>query len=102
MCASGLEGPVLPDNAFQEFADGRTIAYAVRPMPDGGGVATHEDVTEQRRTEARMRHMAHHDALTDLPNRTLLRERLEEALKTGSQWPHSGWISTASRRSMTR
>ena len=77
------EGPVLPDNAFQEFADGRTIAYAVRPMPDGGGVATHEDVTEQRRTEARIRHMAHHDALTDLPNRTLLCERLEEALKTG-------------------
>jgi diguanylate cyclase (GGDEF)-like protein len=77
-----IEGPVVPANAFHEFADGRTIAYAIRPMPDGG-VATHEDVTEQRRTEARIRHMAHHDALTDLPNRTLLRQRLEEALETG-------------------
>jgi diguanylate cyclase (GGDEF)-like protein/PAS domain S-box-containing protein len=78
-----VEGPVTPANAFQEFADGRIIAYAVRPMPDGGGVATHEDVTEQRRIEARIKHMAHHDALTDLPNRVLLRERLDEALKAG-------------------
>jgi diguanylate cyclase (GGDEF)-like protein/PAS domain S-box-containing protein len=75
-----IEGRVAPANAFHEFADGRTIAYAIRPLPDGGGVATHEDVTEQRRIEARIKHMAHHDALTDLPNRVLLRERLEDAL----------------------
>ena len=49
-------------------------------MPDGGWVATHLDVTEQRRTEAKITHMAQHDALTDLPNRVLLRERLEHAL----------------------
>jgi diguanylate cyclase (GGDEF)-like protein len=76
-----VEGEITPANAFHEFADGRTIAYAIRPLPDGGGVATHEDVTEQRRIEARLQHMAHHDALTDLPNRVLLRERLEEALR---------------------
>ena len=75
-----IEGRVAPANAFHEFADGRTIAYAIRPLPDCGGVATHEDVTEQRRIEARIKHMAHHDALTDLPNRVLLRERLEDAL----------------------
>jgi diguanylate cyclase (GGDEF)-like protein/PAS domain S-box-containing protein len=39
-----------------------------------------EDVTERARAEERIAHMAHHDALTDLPNRTLLRERLEAAL----------------------
>ncbi len=49
-------------------------------MPGGGWVATHLDVTEQRRTEAKITHMAQHDALTDLPNRVLLRERLEHAL----------------------
>src|SRR5204863_9601052 len=64
-----IEGPVTAANAFHEFANGRTIAYAIRPLPDGGGVATHEDVTEQRRIEERIAHMAHHDALTDLPNR---------------------------------
>ena len=38
------------------------------------------DITEQRRAEARIAHMAHHDALTDLPNRVLFREKLETTL----------------------
>jgi diguanylate cyclase (GGDEF)-like protein len=66
---------------FTSSPTGAPLPYAIRPLPDGGGVATHEDVSEQRRIEARMQHMAHHDALTDLPNRVLLRERLEDALK---------------------
>ena len=80
-----IEGPVTAANAFHEFADGRIIAYAIRPMADGGGVVTHEDVTDQRRVEARIAHMAHHDALTDLPNRVLLRQRLDAALKNVTQ-----------------
>jgi hypothetical protein len=32
-----------------EFADGRVIAYAIRPMRDGGGITTHEDITERER-----------------------------------------------------
>jgi len=60
--------------------DGRVIAISHQPMEGGGWVATHEDITEQRRYEAKIAHMAHHDALTDLPNRVLLRERLEHAL----------------------
>ena len=38
------------------------------------------DVTERRQAEARIAHMAHHDALTDLPNRLLFHERLNELL----------------------
>jgi diguanylate cyclase (GGDEF)-like protein/PAS domain S-box-containing protein len=38
------------------------------------------DVTERKRAEACVVHMAHHDALTGLPNRVLFRERLNEAL----------------------
>ncbi|MEX2128144.1 MAG: EAL domain-containing protein [Xanthobacteraceae bacterium] len=65
---------------FQELPDGRTVAISYQPMAEGGWLATYEDITERRRVEARIAHMAHHDALTDLPNRTLLRERMEQAL----------------------
>jgi diguanylate cyclase (GGDEF)-like protein len=50
------------------------------PTAGGGWFATHEDITERRRSEMQIAHMARHDALTDLPNRMLLRERLAEAL----------------------
>ncbi len=43
-------------------------------------VAVVRDVSERKEAEARIAHMAHHDALTALPNRVLLRERLQEAL----------------------
>jgi diguanylate cyclase (GGDEF)-like protein/PAS domain S-box-containing protein len=39
-----------------------------------------EDVTERKLAEKRIAHMAHHDALTDLPNRVFLRQRLEQEL----------------------
>jgi diguanylate cyclase (GGDEF)-like protein len=61
-----------------ELEDGRTIFIHHRPMAGGGWVATHEDVTEQRRIEARVRHLARHDALTDLPNRAYLREQMDK------------------------
>ncbi len=65
---------------FVELDDGRTVAIVRQPMPDGGWVGTHEDVTERRQAEMKIAHMARHDALTDLPNRILLRESLSEAL----------------------
>ncbi len=60
--------------------DGRTIKIRHRPMPGGGWVATHEDITEQRQSELKIEYMAHHDSLTGLANRVLLNARLEEAL----------------------
>jgi diguanylate cyclase (GGDEF)-like protein len=50
-------------------------------MPDGGWVATHEDVTERRRQAAAIERMAHHDALTGLPIRAMFRERLDTPLR---------------------
>ncbi|WP_027572441.1 EAL domain-containing protein [Bradyrhizobium sp. WSM1743] len=39
-----------------------------------------DDVTERRRADEKIAHMAHYDALTDLPNRTLFREQIEREL----------------------
>ena len=63
---------------IDELADGRFICVTRQPMDGGGWVATHRDVTEQRRSEATMAHMAHHDALTDLANRVQLRDHIEK------------------------
>ena len=75
----------VPTARITELNDGRSILIKHRPMPGGGYVATHEDITEQRNIEARIRHMAHYDALTDLANRSLLRERLERVLECPEQ-----------------
>jgi len=73
-------------NTFnQELMDGRVIAIAHEPMADGGFVETFTDITEQRRAEFQIAHMAMHDPLTDLPNRVLFRQQLEEALRRVSE-----------------
>ena len=66
-------------NARVQLRDGRTVQIAHNPMVGGGYIATHEDISETVRADARIAHMAHHDALTGLANRVLLRERAEEA-----------------------
>jgi diguanylate cyclase (GGDEF)-like protein len=65
---------------LQELSDGRAVTISHKPMDDGGWVATYEDVTEQRRSEAQISFLARHDALTELPNRVLFRECLDQAL----------------------
>jgi diguanylate cyclase (GGDEF)-like protein len=72
--ASGA-GAVLEENR-----NGAAVSATVQSMADGGWVATFEDVTERHRAESRIAHMALHDALTGLPNRVMLRDRLERAL----------------------
>ncbi|MFS8036233.1 EAL domain-containing protein [Xanthobacter sp. AM11] len=73
-----------------DTTDGRTFVIKHQNLPGGGWVATHEDVTEQRRTAAQLAHLALHDPLTDLPNRILFRERMEQAaLQVGSGPAHA-------------
>src|SRR5215468_9517436 len=64
--------------------DGRSIQIVNEPLADGGWVATHEDITERRQVEERIAHLAHYDALTDLPNRALFREQIKRELPHAS------------------
>ncbi len=66
--ADGSEIEVLTYARRLPFANKHTILVAV------------VDVTERKQAEARIAYMAHHDALTDLPNRVLFHERLNELL----------------------
>ena len=78
-----------PGLLLQELGDGRIIAVSHSPMQHGGWVATYEDVTARRAAEAQVAHMARHDALTGLPNRIVLSERLDEAMADAGRGNHS-------------
>jgi diguanylate cyclase (GGDEF)-like protein/PAS domain S-box-containing protein len=71
--------------ATLKTALGKLIPVEVVCQPFRSGLRGNEvyairDLTERHRNEAKITHMAHHDALTDLPNRVLLAERLQQAL----------------------
>ena len=66
---------------FVEDGGGHTIvSVSHEPMPEGGWVATYEDITERRRAEDQIRFMAHHDGLTGLVNRVFFGQELNAAL----------------------
>ena len=73
-----------PEDTVIRYRNGRMIASHHRPMPDGGWLATHEDVTARHDAEARIAHMANHDMMTGLANRTRLQARLAE-LRAGTE-----------------
>ena len=71
-----LEFPLDRDHGRQWYQ------LSVEPMrsPDGGVVIGHRDVTVRKRIEEALEHQALHDVVTDLPNRSLLRDRLRQAI----------------------
>ena len=60
-----------------ELNDGRFIRAIGHALPSGGCVLTTEDVTELKRTEARISYLAGHDTLTDLANRASFKVEIE-------------------------
>ncbi|THD45598.1 MAG: PAS domain S-box protein [Bradyrhizobium sp.] len=73
----------MPTNSrrVDELADGRFVLLARQPMEGGGWLAVAEDITERRRAEAEIVHLARHDVLTGLANRAEFNARLDEASK---------------------
>ncbi len=70
-----------PNDTTVELKSGQIISIHHRPMPDGGWISTHEEITERRQAERRLAHMARHDALTGLPNRVVFREYMEQEVE---------------------
>jgi len=69
-------GAARPFRDNLKMVNGRVIAVLHQPMLGGGWISTHEDITEQHKHEEMIRHLARHDALTDLPNRVLFGEEM--------------------------
>jgi diguanylate cyclase (GGDEF)-like protein/PAS domain S-box-containing protein len=64
---------------------GSVLRVTRQPLPDGGWVSTIEDITEWRKAQERISHLARHDALTDLPNRATFRDTLKRALEAAPE-----------------
>lgn len=61
-----------------ELDDRRVMTMTVMRLPDGGFVVTHEDITEKQAASEKIAHLAMHDSLTNLANRTLFRQHITE------------------------
>ena len=68
------EGPNMVPQLRAEWLHWQVVGV------EGGVVAIVRDITERKRAEERIYHMAHHDTLTGLPNRSLICDRLAQAI----------------------
>lgn len=70
------------------YADGRIAGWRdnyVYKLASGEVVAIYNDLTKEKQAEEKMRRLAHYDQLTDLPNRTLLADRIQQMLATAKR-----------------
>jgi len=81
------QGKAWQGELFNRRKDGSEyIEWAIiSPVREADGKITHyvtikQDITEKKRAEAEINHLAYYDALTDIPNRTLLMKRLNQTL----------------------
>jgi diguanylate cyclase (GGDEF)-like protein/PAS domain S-box-containing protein len=107
---SGKQGPEFYKGLWETITAGKAFsdvfinrkksgalyyeAKTISPLKDRHGdithyVATGKDITEQMETQQKLQHMAHHDALTELPNRALFIDRVKQALAR-ARWHSRG------------
>ena len=79
--------------------DGSTYVEmaTIAPIMDHDGQVTHyvstkEDITKRKKSEELVHQLAYYDALTALPNRALLRERLQQAVEASTQGTAQGLL----------
>jgi len=83
---SQIDGETRSSEDWFWRKDGTGFPVAITVSPNRtnageiGAVVVFHDITERKRHDERIRHLAQHDTLTDLPNRALLKDRLQQAL----------------------
>jgi diguanylate cyclase (GGDEF)-like protein/PAS domain S-box-containing protein len=80
------DGPSQPSEMAWRRKDGSEVGVevnrqAVQTGDDWTIVSVARDITERKQTEARLRQLAHYDALTGLPNRRLFQDSLAKAME---------------------
>ena len=92
-----VAGQVWKGELYNRRKDGSeyTEFAIISPMRDTAGVITHyvgvkQDITAKKQTDDRIHRLAYYDSLTDLPNRRLLIDRLQEALAASAQSTRAG------------
>jgi len=63
---------------IQNLDDGRVIRVTYHPLDGGGWVDMQEDITAQRQSDEKIKWLARHDTLTEVPNRFHFRECIEQ------------------------
>ncbi|WP_096084601.1 putative bifunctional diguanylate cyclase/phosphodiesterase [Agaribacterium haliotis] len=85
---SGVNAQIWEEKWFDASGEERHMHTHIMPMDfydETVALVVSSDITELKVTQELMEHMAYHDALTDLPNRSYLVERLEEEVKKASR-----------------
>jgi diguanylate cyclase (GGDEF)-like protein/PAS domain S-box-containing protein len=85
--ASGQALPSFEEEILDHAGIGRQFLTTKSPLRGSSGsvdgvLTTSLDITDQKRAQSHLRHLAHYDAQTDLPNRVLLRQRLQQEISS--------------------
>jgi diguanylate cyclase (GGDEF)-like protein/PAS domain S-box-containing protein len=70
----------VPQTFERRRPNGTYLQIRGTPLPGGGFVTAHFDITDRKRDQETIGHLAHHDVLTGLPNRTLFQNLIHASL----------------------